>query len=189
MRTFPLILFLVLLSTFASAEIYKWVDENGRVKFSDKAQYSHDDNYIPKTAISSYEGDRSRKGSEGKATNQSNVKSSINRKSTKGLERAEELQTETWRASQAGESKRDKRLNAGIRSSPKGTKAFAKTQAQHDMRTNYDGYGSEQSRYQNAIIMKTHNSVLKGGNMEYWNGLDEYYYKGQHRGKTRRSRW
>jgi hypothetical protein len=189
MRTFPLILFLVLLSTFASAEIYKWVDENGQVKFSDKPQYSRDDYYIPKTAISSYERYNSRKGSDGKATDQSNVKSSANRKKTKELERAEELHTEAWRSSQEEAPRRDKRLNAGIPSSQRGSKPFAKTQAQHDMRTNYDGYGSEQSRYQNAIIMKTHNSILKGGNMEYWNGLDEYYYKGQHRGKASRSRW
>ncbi len=55
--------------------------------------------------------------------------------------------------------------------------AFAETQAQRDKRTNYDGYGSEHNRYQNAILMKTHDSILKGGKLEYWNGLDDYYYK------------
>jgi hypothetical protein len=71
--------------------------------------------------------------------------------------------------------------------------AFAETQAEHDKRTNYDGYGSEHNRYQNAILMKTHDSILKGGKMEYWSGIDDYYYKknrgkrwvGQHRGKGR----
>ena len=55
--------------------------------------------------------------------------------------------------------------------------AFAETQAQHDKRTNYDGYGSEHNRYQNAVLMKTHDSILKGGTMEYWNGLDDYHYQ------------
>ncbi len=74
--------------------------------------------------------------------------------------------------------------------------AFAETQAQHDRRTNYDGYGSEQNRYQNAILMKPHNSILKGGKMEHWSGLDDYYYQKnrskksshQHRWKSRRLR-
>jgi hypothetical protein len=74
--------------------------------------------------------------------------------------------------------------------------AFAETQAQHDKRTNYDGYGSAHNRYQNAILMKPHDSILKGGKMEYWNGLDDYHYKekrskkrfGQHRGKAWRNR-
>jgi hypothetical protein len=55
--------------------------------------------------------------------------------------------------------------------------AFAESQAQRDKRTNYDGYGSEHNRYQNTILMKTHDSILKGGKLEYWNGLDDYYYK------------
>jgi hypothetical protein len=44
--------------------------------------------------------------------------------------------------------------------------------------------------------MKTHDSILKGGKLEYWNSLDEYHYKmnrtrkrySQHRGKPRRYR-
>lgn len=65
---------------------------------------------------------------------------------------------------------------------------FAETQAQHDKRTNYDGYGSEQNRYENAILMKTHNSILKGGKMEYWSGLDDYYYKKNRFKKNREQR-
>jgi len=55
--------------------------------------------------------------------------------------------------------------------------AFAESQAQHDKRTNFDGYGSAQNRYQNLIMLKTHDSILKDGKIEYWNGLDEYYYR------------
>jgi hypothetical protein len=74
--------------------------------------------------------------------------------------------------------------------------ALAETQAEHDKRTNYDGYGSAHNRYQNMILMKPHDSILKGGKLEYWNGLDEYYYKmnrsnkrhNQRRLKTWRSR-
>lgn len=74
--------------------------------------------------------------------------------------------------------------------------AFAETQAQHDRRTNYDGYGSAHNRYQNAILMKPHDSILKGGKMEYWNSFDDYNYKekrskprsGHRRGKVRRHR-
>jgi hypothetical protein len=54
--------------------------------------------------------------------------------------------------------------------------ASAETQAEHDRRTNYDGYGSERNRYENAILMKTHDSILQGGKLEYWNGVDDYYY-------------
>jgi len=74
--------------------------------------------------------------------------------------------------------------------------AFAETQAEHDKRTNYDGYGSAHNRYQNMILLKTHDSILKGGKLEYWNSLDEYHYKmnrsrkrySQHRGKIWRYR-
>jgi hypothetical protein len=70
--------------------------------------------------------------------------------------------------------------------------ALAETQAEHDKRTNYDGYGSAHNRYQNMVIMKTHDSIMKDGKLEYWNSLDEYYYQihrsrkrsAQHRGKT-----
>lgn len=74
--------------------------------------------------------------------------------------------------------------------------AFAGGQPQHDRRTNYDGYGSAHSRYQNMILMKPHDSILKGGKLEYWNSLDEYYYQekrskawdGERRGKKWRRR-
>jgi hypothetical protein len=73
---------------------------------------------------------------------------------------------------------------------------FAETQAEHDKRTNYDGYGSAHNRYQNMILMKTHDSILKGGKLEYWNSLDEYHYRmnqsrkrySQQRGKVWRYR-
>ena len=55
--------------------------------------------------------------------------------------------------------------------------ALAETRAEHDKRTNYDGYGSAHNRYQNMILLKPHDSILKDGKLEYWNSLDEYYYK------------
>ena len=181
MRTFPTMLLLVLLPTLASAGIYKWVDGNGRIGFSDKPQNANADYYVPKTRISSFERARNSNATEKRATNQPGVKSSVNRKSAKGLESVEMLQEKP--------SARETQRKARIRSSPKPIKAFPETQAQHDRRTNYDGYGSDLSRYQNAIIMKPHNSILKGGNMEYWNGLDDYRYRVQHQGKVRRPRW
>lgn len=54
--------------------------------------------------------------------------------------------------------------------------AFAETRAEHDQRSNFDGYGSERNRYENTILMKTHDSILKNGKLEYWNGVDDYYY-------------
>ena len=54
--------------------------------------------------------------------------------------------------------------------------ASAETQAEHDRRTNYDGYGSARNRYENTILMKPHESILKGGKLEHWNGVDDYYY-------------
>jgi hypothetical protein len=54
--------------------------------------------------------------------------------------------------------------------------ASAETQAEHDRRTNYDGYGSARNRYENAILIKSHDSILKRGKLEYWNGVDDYYY-------------
>ena len=189
MRTFSIVLFLVLISTFTSAEIYKWVDENGRINFSDKPLNSRTDYYVPKTVISSFEEDRSSKATEKRATNKSRVKSPINRQSAKEMERVEKLQAKSQRKYRDKAQEREKQRKSTIRSSPKDKRPFAETQVQHDRRTNYDGYGSELSRYQNAIIMKTHNSVIKGGNMEYWNGLDDYRYKNQRRGKVRRQRW
>ena len=55
--------------------------------------------------------------------------------------------------------------------------AYAETQSQHDKRTNFDGYGSAQNRYENLIMMKTHTSILMDGKLAYWNSLDEYDYR------------
>jgi hypothetical protein len=189
MRTFFIILFLSLLSTLASAEIYKWVDENGRINFSDKSQNSEADYYVPKTEVSSYEEDYNSKAFGKNAANQSDVQSSANRKRTQEVEMVVVPQSEARGTYQERELEKDNQLKQGLRLPPKRTKAFANTQAQYDKQTNYDGYGSELNRYQNAILMKTHNSILKGGNMEYWNGLDEFHYNNLHRVKVRRHRW
>ncbi len=189
MKTVPVLLFLVSLSTYATAEIYKWVDENGHHNFSDKAQYAHDDLYVPETVISSFEGDRSGRSLGDGTARQPKMDTYAKRKGIKDLERVEDRQVEEPVASLDRALKRERRLDTGSRSSSKATKAFAKTRRQHEKQANYDGYGSELSRYQNAIIMKTHNSVLKGGKMEYWNGLDDYYYKKQYRGNPWQHRW
>lgn len=185
MRTFTVCFVFVLLSTYASAEIYRWVDKNGHAKFSDKSQHARDAYYVPKTVLSSYDGGRSSKALGKKSINQTKENYAVTRKRTEKLNRTENLEAETERSTSENVSRREQ----PFRSSLKGTKAIGKTQALHDKQTNYDGYGSELSRYQNAIIMKTHNSVIKGGNMEYWNGLDDYYYKGRNRGKAIRHRW
>lgn len=189
MRTFSVCLCLVLLATFASAEIYRWVDENGHVTFSDKSRHARDAHYVPKTALSSYDGGHSSKALGEKSINTAKENSFAARKNLKRLKRAENFQAGAEKSSLGRAPKGERQAGAGIRSSTRGTKAIVKRQALHDRQTNYDGYGSELSRYQNAIIMKTHNSVIKGGNMEYWNGLDDYYYKGRYRGKASRHRW
>lgn len=181
MRTFSTTLVLILISTFAGAEIYKWADETGRIHFSDKPQHARADYYVPKTGINSFEVDRGSKFSKKRFTKQIKVKSSVDRQG-----KTEPVSVEKLRAKDQG---REARRKTGNRKSLDRKRVFAETQSQHDRRTNYDGYGSELSRYQNAIIMKTHNSIIKGGNMEYWNGLDEYRYQNQRRGKVRWQRW
>lgn len=185
MKTFSIFFFLISISTYAVAEIYKWVDENGHVKFSDKSQHAHDDYYVPKTGLSSYEGGRSDKALRKKVTNQTKKNYSVTRN---GLKKNKGLKTKAQMSSLEKAQKNGKKRSEGSRSSFKGRKSIAKTQTQHDRKTNYDGYGSELNRYQNAIIMKTHNSVIKGGNMEYWNGLDDYYYNNRYRAGSRRHR-
>lgn len=90
MRAILIIIFIVFLSTFACAEIYKWVDENGRIHFSDKPQNPKAEYYVPQTD-SSFDGGSNSEVLEGPATNQSRMNSSDNRKSAKELARIEKL--------------------------------------------------------------------------------------------------
>lgn len=56
MRAIFLMLAFLFFSSFVNAEIYKWVDENGRKHFSDKPQNAEAEYYVPKTGSSSFEG-------------------------------------------------------------------------------------------------------------------------------------
>jgi hypothetical protein len=131
MRILTITLIMVLISTLCSAGIYKWVDENGRIHFSDKPQNIEAHYYIPETGSPTFEG-----GSEAqKASNSSSSDSPSAKKLTykeykkiqkENIEKSREKAKEDREKYAAGAEERDKQLRKQIRNSPEYKKLLRK---------------------------------------------------------------
>ena len=92
MRILTITIIMALTSTLCSAEIYKWVDENGRIHFSDKPQNTEANYYIPKTGTTSFEGGNTENSKGTPTPTTSTVKTGSKKKSAEELAKIEKQQ-------------------------------------------------------------------------------------------------